>query len=91
MVRTKLFNIRNIIVLANVVIFSIALIQIQINTNITMIGYKIGDLKEKESGLIETKSELKIQLTKMTTKSNLMLSSKESFSEGNPKQLVSNF
>ncbi len=39
----------------------------------TLIGYKLGELKESEQSLLEERSKLKMELAKLTKKENLTI------------------
>ena len=63
-------------------IFLITLIaafsRVHIRIQTTIIGYQLGDLKKQEAKLLEEKSELQMQLAKITTKNRLKMASGES-------------
>lgn len=47
--------------------------RIHLRVQTTLIGYGIAELKEQESKLLEERSLLKVQLSKLTTKKHLIL------------------
>lgn len=52
-------------------IFVAAFVRIHLRVQTTVIGYRIGALKDSETKLLEVRSNLQMQLAKMTTKENL--------------------
>lgn len=49
----------------------------------TLIGYELGDLKDKEASLLERRSHLQMELAKLTTKTHLTALAEQ----GQPKPL----
>lgn len=68
-------NVNGIIFTSLTLIFCSALARIHLRVQTTLVGYDIADLKEQESKLLEERSLLKMQLSKLTTKKHLMLMS----------------
>lgn len=71
----KLVNSRGLISSCLIAVFCLALARIHLRVQTTLVGYAIADLKEHESRLLEERSLLKMQLSKLTTKKHLMLMS----------------
>lgn len=55
-----------------VTLFALASVKAYVSIQTTVIGYKIGQLKQTESELLETQSALKMELAKISTKQNLL-------------------
>ena len=53
--------------------FATAFLRVHLRVQTTMVGYEIGRLKNKEGKLLEDRSELKMELARMTTKHALSL------------------
>jgi hypothetical protein len=52
-------------------IFVAGFVRIHLRVQTTVIGYRIGALKDSETKLLEVRSQLQMELAKMTTKENL--------------------
>ena len=52
-------------------VFTLAFVRIHLRVQTTVIGYRIGALKDSETKLLETRSNLQMKLAKMTTRENL--------------------
>jgi hypothetical protein len=71
--------------IAFVFFFASAFARVHLRVQTTMVGYEIGRLKTKEGRLLEDRSELKMELARLTTKQALSL-----MAEGNdPVQIPS--
>ena len=57
-------------------LFLVACLKAYVRIETTVIGYRIGQLKQSESELLETQSTLKMDLARLTTRQNLMQISK---------------
>ncbi len=53
-------------------LFVVASLKAYVSIQTTVIGYRIGQLKQMESELLETQSTLKMELAKISTKQNLL-------------------
>jgi len=54
-------------------VFFAALGRIHLRVQTTVVGYEIGRLKAQEGRLLEDRSELRLELAKMTTRQNLTM------------------
>lgn len=52
--------------------FSLASVKAYITIQTTLIGYKIGQMKQTEADLLESQSTLKMELAKLTRRESLM-------------------
>lgn len=52
--------------------FVLAFARVHLRVQTTMVGYDIGRLKTREGRLLEERSELKMELARLTTKNSLM-------------------
>jgi len=59
--------------LAFIFFFATAFARVHLRVQTTMVGYEIGRLKTKEGRLLEERSELKMELARLTTKQSLSL------------------
>ena len=53
-------------------LFIVASLKAHLRIQTTLIGYRIGQLKQMESELLETQSTLKMELAKLSTKQHLL-------------------
>lgn len=67
------FSIFKILTVAFVSLLCLAIGRIHLRVETTLIGYQLGILKSDESKLLEERSQLKMQLAKLTTKKHLTL------------------
>ena len=67
----KIISTRMFVVLCAVFCLSIAFIKVHIKVESTLMGYKLGELKKTELALLEEQSRLKMQLSSITSKSQL--------------------
>lgn len=67
------FNINRLITLGLASVMCVAIGRIHLRVQTTLLGYDIAELKENESKLLEERSHLKMQLSKLTTKKHLVL------------------
>ena len=58
---------------AIIFVFAGAFLRIHMRVQTTLIGYDIGRLKSREATLLEQKSQLQMQLAKLTSKQHLTL------------------
>ncbi len=58
-----------------IIALAMAFSRVHIRIQTTMIGYELGDLKKQEALLLEEKSELQLQLAKITTPQRLKVAS----------------
>ncbi len=58
-----------------VTLFAAASLKAYVRIQTTLIGYRIGQLKQAESELLETQSTLKMELAKISTRQNLQQTS----------------
>ena len=58
-----------------VTLFAAASFKAYVRIQTTLIGYRIGQLKQAESELLETQSTLKMELAKISTRQNLLQTS----------------
>jgi hypothetical protein len=56
-------------------LFAAASFKAYVRIQTTLIGYRIGQLKQAESELLETQSTLKMELAKISTRQNLLQTS----------------
>lgn len=75
-----------VFIMCIVFVLTIAVAYIRINT--TLKGYSIGELKDKESMLIQQRSVLKMQLAKLTKKDSLLNLSRQDFDRSNGKKTL---
>lgn len=64
-----------------VTLFAAASFKAYVRIQTTLIGYRIGQLKQAESELLETQSTLKMELAKISTRQNLLQTSVNSDSQ----------
>ncbi|MBF0440454.1 MAG: hypothetical protein HQK54_00980 [Oligoflexales bacterium] len=64
-----------IFLISTVLLLSFARSYMRIQT--TLIGYELGKLKKIEASMLEKRSQLQMELAKLTTKSHLIILSKE--------------
>ena len=64
--------------IALIIGFCAALLIAHLRITTTLLGYELGELKNKESQLLEKRARLKVELAKLTKQNNLaLLASKE--------------
>lgn len=56
-----------------VVLFVGATLRVHFRNQTTLVGYKLGQMKNQERELLETRNQLRLQLAKMTTKEHLSM------------------
>lgn len=59
-----------------IAIFLIGLLRAYVRVQTTLIGYELGKLKKIEAMAFESRSQLQMELAKITTKENLLMLSK---------------
>ena len=64
-------------------LIGLAVSRVHLRVQTTLIGYELGQLKNKEAELLEQSSYLKMQLAKLTTKKHLTL-----MAESKPKTKI---
>lgn len=67
------FNLNLLIFVMFMVLFFLAILKLHIYTQMTILGYNIGELKNKETYLLEQQNLLKIELAKITSKETLIM------------------
>lgn len=70
--------------LAFVFFFASAFVRVHLRVQTTMVGYEIGRLKTKEGKLLEERSELKMELARLTTKKSLQLMADDKYHDDLP-------
>jgi hypothetical protein len=73
MVRSMKSKTNLILAASFVAFFGMAFMRIHMRVQSTLIGYEIGRLKDNEASLLEKKSQLQMQLAKLTTRQHLSL------------------
>ena len=68
--------------------FASAFVRVHLRVQTTMVGYEIGRLKTKEGRLREDRSELKMELARLTTKQSLSSMSEEDEPDHGPGTLA---
>mgnify|MGYP005864398101 CR=1 FL=1 len=66
-------NLNLLIFVMFTMIFCLAILKLHICTQMTILGYNIGELKNKETYLLEQQNLLKIELAKITSKETLIM------------------
>ncbi len=54
-------------------LFALAFTRVHMRVQLTLTGYRIGELKKSEHVLLKTRSELQMQLSKLTSRKHLEL------------------
>lgn len=67
----KITNMDRALFFCSVVILILAFIRIHLRVQTTVIGYRIGALKNSETNLLELRSSLQMKTAMMTAKKNL--------------------
>jgi hypothetical protein len=64
---------KNIPLLVLLMVFSAAFLRSYVRIQTTLTGYDLGNLKDKESHLLEQRSRLQMELAKISDRDHLML------------------
>jgi hypothetical protein len=59
------------------VILAFSFLRVYLRLQTTLLAYELGDLKERENSLIDSRSKLQVELAKLTSQSQLLLLSHE--------------
>ena len=69
-------------------VFGLGLTQSHIRISSILVGYRLGELKARESFLLMKRSQLKMKLSRLTTKGHLNLVSEAQNTSKSPKRTV---
>lgn len=76
---------------ALLLLFTLAFARVHMRVQFTLTGYEIGELKKQEHQLLKRRSDLQMQLSKLTSRKHLeLLASVKSDIKARPRKLVAN-
>ena len=82
------YRMKSTILFGTFIAFALALGQSHIRISSTLTGYQLGTLKTKESELLVRRSQLQMQLARLTTKGHLNLITNDVFARTSKKETV---